>query len=84
MDDSASFPLTVTPNFEKEDYKRTIDRMIHYIIEGDIYIANMTQRLSIACEKQPPDLFLSLRESNPSPFGAYLDYDNFQIVCASP
>ena len=84
MEDSASFPLTVTPNFEKEDYKRTIDRMIHYIIEGDIYIANMTQRLSIACEKQPPDLFLSLRESNPSPFGAYLDYDNFQIVCASP
>lgn len=78
------FPLTVTPNFEKEDYKRTIDRMIQYIIEGDIYIANMTQRLSIACEKQPLDLFLSLRESNPSPFGAYLDYDDFQIVCASP
>ncbi|MDD6660890.1 MAG: aminodeoxychorismate synthase component I [Lachnospiraceae bacterium] len=80
----ASFPLTVTPNFEKEDYKRTIDRMIQYIIEGDIYIANMTQRLSIACEKQPLDLFLSLRDSNPSPFGAYLDYEDFQIVCASP
>lgn len=78
------FPLTVTPNFKKEDYKRTIGRMIQYIIEGDIYIANMTQRLSIACEKRPLDLFLSLRESNPSPFGAYLDYDDFQIICASP
>lgn len=83
-DSSHAFPLTVTPNFEKEDYKRTIDRMIQYIIEGDIYIANMTQRLSIACKKQPLDLFLSLRQSNPAPFGAYLDYDDFQIVCASP
>ena len=58
--------------------------MIQYIIEGDIYIANMTQRLSIACAKPPLDLFFSLRDSNPSPFGAYLDYDDFQIVCASP
>ena len=44
----------------------------------------MTQRLSIACAKPPLDLFFSLRDSNPSPFGAYLDYDDFQIVCASP
>ena len=81
---ASATPVTVTPNFEKEEYKRTVDRMIRYIIEGDIYIANMTQRLSIACAKSPLDLFFSLRDSNPSPFGAYLDYDDFQIVCASP
>ena len=81
---ASATPVTVTPNFEKEEYKYTVDRMIQYIIEGDIYIANMTQRLSIACAKPPLDLFFSLRDSNPSPFGAYLDYDDFQIVCASP
>lgn len=39
---ASATPVTVTPNFEKEEYKYTVDRMIQYIIEGDIYIANMT------------------------------------------
>ena len=32
--------------------------MIRYIIEGDIYIANMTQQLTIESEKPPLDVFL--------------------------
>ena len=58
--------------------------MIHYIIEGDIYIANMTQQMTVKSEKQPKDVFLDLRKNNPSPFGGYMDYEDFQIVCASP
>ena len=42
--------------------------MIRYIIEGDIYIANMTQQLTIESEKQPLDVFYDLRKNNPSPF----------------
>lgn len=58
--------------------------MIQYIIEGDIYIANMTQQLTIESEKQPLDVFYDLRKNNPSPFGGYLDFGDYQIVCASP
>lgn len=58
--------------------------MIQYIIEGDIYIANMTQQLAIRSEKAPFDAFLKLRRINPSPFGGYLQYGDFQIICASP
>ena len=39
--------LKITPDFTHEDYKGAIDRMIQYIIEGDIYIANMTRQLAI-------------------------------------
>ena len=79
-----SFDIEVFPNFKKEEYKKAVDDMIHYIIEGDIYIANMTQQMTVKSEKQPKDVFLDLRKNNPSPFGGYLDYEDFQIVCASP
>ena len=58
--------------------------MIRYIIEGDIYITNMTQQLEVKSNKKPLDVFYDLRENNPSPFGGYMDYGDFQIVCASP
>lgn len=79
-----SFNIEVTPNFEKEEYKQAVDDMIRYIIEGDIYITNMTQQLKVKSDKKPLDVFYNLRENNPSPFGGYMDYGDFQIVCASP
>ena len=78
------YEIQVHPNFEKEEYKRAVDKMIRYIIEGDIYIANMTQQLTIESEKPPLDVFYDLRKNNPSPFGGYLDFGDYQIVCASP
>ena len=70
--------------FQKEEYKNAIERMIQYMKEGDIYIANMTQQLKINSEKRPVDVFKSLREKNPSPFGCFLDYGTYQIISASP
>lgn len=71
-------------NFEKPEYLEAIDRMINYIIEGDIYITNMTQRLKVVSPKSPLETFEYVRNFNPSPFGAYLDYGDFQVVSASP
>lgn len=78
------YPIEVQPNFAKDEYKQAVDRMIRYIIEGDIYIVNMTQQLTVKSDKVPLDVFYDLRENNPSPFGGYFDYGEFQIVCASP
>lgn len=72
------------PNFEKEEYKQAIDRMISYIVQGDIYIANMTQQLQVASKADPYLAYSYLRTHNPAPFGAYLNYGTFQILCASP
>ena len=78
------YPIEVLPNFAKDEYKQAVDRMIRHIIEGDIYIVNMTQQLTVKSDKVPLDVFYDLRENNPSPFGGYFDYGDFQIVCASP
>ena len=83
-DAHATKHITVRPNFEKEEYKAAVDRMIRYIIEGDIYIANMTQRLDVMSDREPLAVFEHLRTHNPSPFGGYLDCGDHQIICASP
>ncbi len=74
----------VRANFTKEAYLAAIQRMIEYIIEGDIYIANMTQQLRITSQVPPYEMFRRLRRNNPSPFGGYFNYGSFQVVCASP
>lgn len=78
------YEIKVQSNFEKKPYKRAIGQMIRYIIEGDIYIANMTRHLVIESDKPPLKVFYDLRKNNPSPFGAYMDLGEYQIVCASP
>ncbi len=76
--------IEILPDFEKEEYKEAIEKMIQYIVEGDIYIANMTRHLKVKSPKTPYEVFQKLRKINPSPFGGYLNYGTFQIICASP
>ena len=71
-------------DFVKKDYKQAVDDVINYIIEGDIYITNMTQQLTVESTKHPYDVFRYLRTHNPSPFGGYFNYRDFQIASASP
>lgn len=72
------------PDFQKQEYEKAVEQMISYIEEGDIYIANMTQQLRIPGQGRCYDVFHYLRTHNPSPFGAYMNYGDFQVICASP
>jgi para-aminobenzoate synthetase component I len=76
--------LKVSSDFEKEQYLEAINKVINYIIEGDIYITNMTRQLIVDSSAQPYEVYLRLRRDNPAPFSGYLNYGDFQIVCSSP
>lgn len=77
-------PESVISNFTKNAYMDAVERIIQYITEGDIYIANMTRQLQISGSVPPYEMFRTLRRENPSPFGGYFNYGNFQIISASP
>lgn len=81
---SGANEIQVKANFEKREYLKAVDDVINYITEGDIYIMNMTQQLTIHSRRKPYEVFQRLRRDNPSPFGGYFQYGDFQIVCASP
>ena len=83
-DDKEEYCIDIKSNFEIDQYLKTIDKVKNYIEEGDIYICNLTQRLKVKSNKKPIDVFSKLRRINPSPFGGYIDYDNFKIVSSSP
>ena len=83
-EDKKEYSIEVESNFNKEKYLKTIDKVINYIEEGDIYICNLTQRLKVKTNKKPIDVFSKLRKINPSPFGGYIDYNDFKIVSSSP
>lgn len=79
-----TFDIHVESNFSKNDYLQAISDIINYIVEGDIYIVNMTQQLKINSAIKPYEFFKKLRVINPSPFGGYLNYYDFLIISASP
>lgn len=78
------YPVHISSNFTKNSYLEAISKMVQYMEDGDIYIANLTQKLAIACPKSPYDFFKTLQRKNPSPFGGYLNDGKTQIISASP
>ena len=71
-------------NFTKEAYKKSITRLKEYIRNGDVYIANMTQRFYCHNEEDSFTIYKKLREINKAPFSAYLNFHDFQIISSSP
>src|SRR4030066_1432278 len=56
-----------------------------YITAGDIFQANISQRVSAEIGSiKPWELYKALSRINPSPFAAYLDMGNYHIVSSSP
>ncbi|MES2219305.1 MAG: anthranilate synthase component I family protein [Pseudomonadota bacterium] len=77
---------TVVSNFTATTYQIAVKKVIDYILAGDIFEANIAQRFSAKLGKDcsPFDLYLRLRELNPAPFAAYLNFNDVVIASASP
>lgn len=74
----------VTSDFTREDYLTAVERVIDYIHAGDIFQANLSQRLLARCDVPPTELYATLRDCNPAPFAGFLAHDDWAIVSASP
>ena len=88
-----SFPVTgiehggeigLRSSFTHRGYLDAVTRVREYIVAGDIFQANLSQRLEAPLEEDPWHLYRRLREVNPAPFAAYLDFDGVEIASASP
>ena len=80
LNDSAS----VFTNFTKQQYLDAVQKCIDYIWAGDIFQVNLSQRLLHRATTDSVSLFLRLRKLSPSPFGAYFDLGDHQIISSSP
>lgn len=82
------FPLPgypgVVSDFDRNGYLRAVERIINYIRAGDIFQANLSQRLSVRTDLSPIELYGRLRVVNPAPFAGYFASDHWAVVSASP
>lgn len=70
---------------EEEAYKFMVRRAKEYIAAGDIFQANLSLRVSAGIGQTDPwELYMILREINPSPFAGYLDLGDYVIASSSP
>jgi para-aminobenzoate synthetase component 1 len=74
----------LTSNFTHQAYVDAVRRAQDYILAGDIYQVNLSQRFAAPMPVPPWTLYRRLQTINPAPFAAYLDYGSFQILSASP
>ncbi len=74
----------VNSNMTQESYNNAFKKIKKYIREGDCYQVNLAQRFSAKVEGDPWLAYQELRDINPSPFSAYMNYPDFQILSNSP
>ncbi|HEY40685.1 MAG TPA: aminodeoxychorismate synthase component I [Dehalococcoidia bacterium] len=70
--------------FTHEEYVSAVEKARQYIIAGDIFEVNLSQRFETMLALSPYELYLRLRKINPAPFACYLGFDEATIVSASP
>jgi len=74
----------VASTFAVQDYLDAVARTREYILAGDIFQANLSQRLEAPWPGHAFELYRRLRRVNPAPFAAYLDIGDAALVSASP
>jgi len=68
----------------KREYMDRVRRVKEWIASGDIYQVNLAQFMDTVSYRPAEEIYLSLRESNPAPYAAYLDCGEYQILSSSP
>jgi para-aminobenzoate synthetase component 1 len=74
----------IISNLSRADFLSAVEHAQRYIRAGDIYQANLSQRLTAPCEFSGWELFERLSAVSSAPFSAFLDCGEFQIASSSP
>jgi para-aminobenzoate synthetase component 1 len=76
--------IALQSTFTHRGYLDAVRRVRQYILAGDIFQANLSQRFQSSLPTRPFQLYTQLRRRNPAPFAAYLDFGEVRILSASP
>src|SRR5207302_3598078 len=83
-----SYPVPDVPrvrsNFTREGYLHARARVIQHLYPGDLLQANLSQQLQAPLVGAPLDLYRRLRQRNPAPFSAFLDFGDLVVASSSP
>lgn len=74
----------ISHGISEQQYAMQFEKIQSYIYEGDCYQVNYAQPFSASFNGDAWDLYQQQRGINPAPYSAYLNFDEVQILSASP
>ena len=81
----SSLTAAVSAGYDRRAYLEAIRRIQEYILAGDVYQVNLTQRFYAAIgDTSAWELYKRLMAINPAPFAGYLRFGETAILSASP
>ena len=76
--------IKVKSNTSKNKFIKMVNKAKKYIKLGDIFQVVLSQRFEAKLTKKPLEIYKKLRVTNPSPFMFFFNFNDFQIIGASP
>ena len=76
--------IRVKSNTTKKKFLSMVNKAKKYIKIGDIFQVVLSQRFEAQLSKKPLEIYKKLRVTNPSPFMYFFNFEDFQIIGASP
>ncbi len=76
--------IKVKSNISKKEFLKNVNTAKKYIKAGDIFQVVLSQRFETKLTRNPLEIYKKLRISNPSPFMYFFNFNDFQIIGASP
>ncbi|MCP4685200.1 MAG: aminodeoxychorismate synthase component I [bacterium] len=77
-------PPNILPAVSRAEYLKAVERIKWHIHEGDIYQANFTCRFDVRSNAGPFEVYDRLRNLNPCPYGAFMNFGDYQVLSSSP
>jgi anthranilate synthase component 1 len=71
-------------NMPRATFEAMVARIVEYVHAGDAFQVVPSQRWSAEAGAEPFSIYRGLRAVNPSPYMYFLDFEDFQLVGASP
>ena len=76
--------VKIKSNTSRKNFLNMVNKAKKYIKKGDIFQVVLSQRFETNLSKNPLEIYKKLRITNPSPFMYFFNFDDFQIIGASP
>nr|PZN25899.1 MAG: aminodeoxychorismate synthase component I [Pseudomonadota bacterium] len=73
-----------TSRLSRAEYLAAVESIRRYIVDGDVYQVNMSQRFEAPFTGDPFDAFERMYAENPAPFFAYIQAGDHHVVSTSP
>lgn len=74
----------VNSNWSQIEFENAVKTAKDYIKKGDIFQLVLSQKLRTKVSHTPFEIYRSLRIVNPSPFMAFFDFGDWQLIGSSP